>query len=73
MVTREHYARYLVLCSDLVDDARMGWWGDKSVAVIICYRCRKRISPDELLDGLHDHDWEPRPEPVKPAADSTAR
>jgi hypothetical protein len=50
---------------------RMGWWGNKSdTAVIICYRCRKRISPDELSDGLHDHDWEPRPEPVAPAADS---
>ena len=51
----------------------MGLWGNKSDAVIICYRCRKRISREELSDGQHDHDWETRAEPVAPAADSTAR
>ncbi len=49
----------------------MAWWGTKSEnAVIICYRCRKRISPDELSQGLHNHDQEQQPEPVASALDS---
>ncbi len=49
----------------------MAWWGNKSDnAVIICYRCRKRISREELSDGLHDHEQpEPRPEPTASALD----
>ena len=48
----------------------MAWWGNKSEqAVIICYRCRKRISQDELSQGLHDHDREQPPEPSASAVD----
>ena len=47
----------------------MTWWAKKSETVIICYRCRKRISREELSEGLHDHDQEQPPEPVATALD----
>ncbi len=68
-VTSARYPGYLAALPDPINHAHMGLWGKKSEAVVICYRCRKRISPEELADGGHNHDGE-HPEPLKPAADS---
>jgi hypothetical protein len=32
-------------------------------AVILCYTCRKRISPEEIARGLHNHTGAQAPTP----------
>ncbi len=39
-------------------------------AVILCYTCRRRISPEELAQGLHDHHGQENPAPAVQLASS---
>jgi hypothetical protein len=40
--------------------------------IIICFECRKRITPEEIKAGFHNHaDWlESQPAPFDPAVNA---